>query len=130
MLASTGDGTVSDVSTLEDRTFASALGANTEPQVREAGIGGLLARGAKWAWNGAKYAWKNTNFDGPEPGAFYLNGRIVGVRWKQSQWGARLDVHPLPGSGGRPVLHINYGPLGKGEAAHVKLFDPNWLGRP
>jgi hypothetical protein len=27
------------------------------------------------------------------------------------------------------VLHVNYGPLGKGEAPHVKLFDPRWLGR-
>jgi len=128
MLASNSDGTVSDVSTLEDRTFASALGATGQPEVREAGIGGLLARGAKWAWNGAKYVWRNTNFDGPSPGAYHLNGRIAGVRWKQSQWGARLDIHPLD-PGGPPVLHINYGPLGKGEAAHVKLFDPRWLGR-
>lgn len=88
-----------------------------------------LGTAARWAWNGGKYVWKNTSFDGPSPGAYYLNGRIVGVRWKQSQFGVRLDVHPLPGSAGRPVLHLNYGPPGKGEASHVVLFDPNWLGR-
>jgi RHS repeat-associated protein len=88
-----------------------------------------LAAGAAAAARGARSIWKNLSFDGPSPGAYYLNGRIAGVRWKESQFGLRLDIHPLPGSGGRPVLHINYGPLAKGESNHLVLFDPNWLKR-
>lgn len=133
LFASNNDGTVTDVPTLEDSTFASALSAEAGgPQVQEASLGGAAARllgaAGKWVWNGAKYVWRNTSFDGPSPGAYHLNGRIVGFRWKQSQWGARLDIHPID-PGGPPVLHINYGPLGKGEAAHVKLLDPTWLRR-
>lgn len=76
------------------------------------------------------YVWKNTSFDGPSPGIWRANGRIAGVRWKKSQWGARLDLHPLPGSP-NPILHINYGPLSRGEAAHVRLWDPiDWWTRP
>jgi hypothetical protein len=74
--------------------------------------------------------WKNLSFDGPSPGVWRANGRIVGVRWKTSQWGARLDLHPLPGSP-NPILHINYGPLSRGEAAHIPLWDPiKWWNAP
>jgi hypothetical protein len=88
-----------------------------------------VAAGTAAASRQARNVWNNLSFDGPSAGAYYLNGRILGVRWKESQFGVRLDVHPLPGSGGSPVLHINYGPLGKGEANHIVLFDPNWLRR-
>jgi hypothetical protein len=59
---------------------------------------------------------------------WYANGRIFGLRWKQSQWGIRLDLHPLKGDPtNTPVLHLNIGPLGRGEAGHIRLFDPRWL---
>ncbi|HUD41089.1 MAG TPA: hypothetical protein VMR06_03735 [Dokdonella sp.] len=73
--------------------------------------------------SGVKNAWKNISFDGPSPGAAHANGRLLGVRWKGGQWGARLDLHPI-NSGNIPILHINIGPLGRGEANHIVLFDP------
>lgn len=77
---------------------------------------------------GTKSAWKNLSFDGPSPGALHANGRLFGVRWKGGQWGVRLDLHPI-NSGSTPILHINYGPAARGEAAHVVLFDPRWIKR-
>ncbi len=74
--------------------------------------------------------WRNLSFDGPSPGVWHANGRIAGVRWRNSEWGARLDLHPLPGSP-NPILHINYGPLSRGEAAHIRLWDPiEWWNAP
>jgi RHS repeat-associated protein len=75
---------------------------------------------------GVKGAWKNLSFDGPSPGGLHANGRLAGVRWKGSQWGMRLDLHPI-NSGKTPILHINFGPPGRGEAAHIVLFDPRWI---
>jgi hypothetical protein len=77
---------------------------------------------------GGSYVAKNTSVDGPSAGLAYMNGRIVGVRWKNSQFGVRLDLHPIPGSGATPVLHLNVGPLGRGEADHITIFDPRWIG--
>lgn len=68
-------------------------------------------------------AWRNLSFDGPSAGLANGNGRIFGIRWRQSQWGIRLDYHPLDGSG-VSVLHINYGALNRGEATHIVLYDP------
>jgi hypothetical protein len=77
-----------------------------------------------------RQTWRNLSFDGPSPGVWHANGRIAGVRWRNSEWGARLDLHPLPGSP-NPILHINYGPLSRGEAAHIRLWDPiQWWNAP
>jgi RHS repeat-associated protein len=77
-----------------------------------------------------KRLWDNLSFDGPSPGVWHASGRIFGVRWKRSQWGARLDLDPLPGSP-NPILHINFGPPARGEAAHVRLWDPvQWWSSP
>lgn len=73
-----------------------------------------------------KGAWRNLSFDGPSPGGMHANGRLAGVRWKGGQWGVRLDLHPV-NSGSTPILHINYGPAARGEAAHLILFDPRWI---
>lgn len=75
---------------------------------------------------GTKSTWRNLSFDGPSPGGLHANGRLLGVRWKGGQWGARLDLHPI-NSGSIPILHINYGPAARGEAAHLILFDPRWI---
>lgn len=83
-----------------------------------AASGGLIA--------GTKGAWRNLSFDGPSPGGLHANGRLLGVRWKGGQWGVRLDLHPI-NSGSTPILHINFGPLARGEAAHLILFDPRWI---
>ena len=69
---------------------------------------------------------KNISVDGPSPGVWHANGRIVGVRWKHGQWGIRLDLQPIDGSG-TAVLHLNIGRLGRGESAHIPLFDPRWF---
>ncbi|MET4616211.1 uncharacterized protein RhaS with RHS repeats [Stenotrophomonas sp. 2619] len=83
-----------------------------------AASGGLIA--------GTKGAWRNLSFDGPSPGGLHANGRLLGVRWKGGQWGVRLDLHPI-NSGSTPILHINFGPPARGEAAHLILFDPRWI---
>jgi len=94
------------------------------------GIAYDAAGGAEGISSGASALRKNITIDGPSPGARYMNGRIVGVRWKQSQWGIRLDIHPLKGDPtNTPVLHLNVGPLGRGEAGHIILFDPRWFGQ-
>ena len=79
-------------------------------------------------WSGARSTWRNLSFDGPSAGGMHGNGRLLGVRWRGGQWGMRLDLHPI-NSGSTPILHINYGPVGRGEAAHLVLFDPRWLRR-
>lgn len=89
-----------------------------------------LAAAGRVAAPALGYVWKNTSFDGPSPGVWYANGRVFGVRWKSSEWGARLDLHPLPGSP-NPTLHINFGPPARGEAGHIPLWDPvDWWTRP
>ena len=71
---------------------------------------------------------KNVSVDGPSSGLRHGNGRVVGFRWKKSQWGIRLDLHPLSGDPTHtPVLHINIGGPGRGEAGHIPLFDPRWF---
>lgn len=73
---------------------------------------------------------KNVSVDGPSPGVWHANGRILGLRWKSSEWGIRLDLHPMKGDpSNTPILHLNVGPLGRGEASHITLFDPRWLHR-
>lgn len=77
--------------------------------------------------NGKKFV-KNISVDGPSPGVWFANGRIFGLRWKESQWGIRLDLHPMKGDPtNTPVLHLNIGPPGRGEAGHLTLFNPNWF---
>lgn len=72
----------------------------------------------------------NISVDGTSAGAWHANGRILGMRWKESQWGIRLDLHPMKGDPtNTPVLHINAGPLGRGEASHIPLFNPRWFRR-
>lgn len=44
----------------------------------------------------------------------------------QGQWGLRIDLHPING-GSTPIIHINYGPAARDEAAHLVLFDPRWV---
>jgi hypothetical protein len=78
---------------------------------------------------GAKKLLENISVDGPAPGLWHLNGRIVGVRWKKSQWGIRLDLQPMKGDPtDTPVLHVNVGSLKPGESVHIKIFDPKWIG--
>ena len=77
---------------------------------------------------GVAFGWKNLSFDGPQPGLRHANGRIFGVRWKRSQWGIRLDLHSMKGDPtNTPVLHFNIGPLGRGEANHIPIYDPRWF---
>jgi hypothetical protein len=91
--------------------------------------GPYAAAGLGMALRKGRDTWRNLSFDGPDKGARYANGRLFGIRWKQSQWGVRLDIHPYKGDPtNTPILHINYGPLGRGEAAYLTLFDPRWLG--
>jgi len=76
----------------------------------------------------AKRFWGNLSFDGPDRGFVgYGNGRIAGVRWKGGEYGVRLDFHPLPETNGVSVLHLNFGPAGRGEAAHL-ILDPHYYG--
>ncbi|WP_191862954.1 RHS repeat-associated core domain-containing protein [Stenotrophomonas sp. AS012628] len=91
----------------------------------DAGIPYLAAASSPIA-RGVANTWKNLSFDGPSPGGLHANGRLAGVRWKGGQWGIRLDLHPIR-SEGTPILHINYGPANRGEAAHLVLFDPRWI---
>jgi RHS repeat-associated protein len=72
---------------------------------------------------------RNVSIDGPSPGGWHANGRIIGFRWKGSEWGVRLDLHPMKGDPtNTPVLHINYGSMKRGaESNHVVIFDPRWL---
>lgn len=75
-----------------------------------------------------KKVWNNLSFDGPNIGfSSYGNGRIAGVRWKGGAYGIRLDFHPLPESNGISVLHLNFGPAGRGEAGHL-ILDPHYWG--
>jgi RHS repeat-associated protein len=72
---------------------------------------------------------RNISIDGPSPGVWYGNGRIIGFRWKGGEWGARLDLHPMPGSGGRPILHGHIGPMG--EHNPIPIADPvQWWNSP
>lgn len=107
-------------------TAAAALGAGA--MAWEAGAP-YAAAATSGLISSAKGLYKNLSFDGPSAGAWHANGRLFGVRWKQSQWGARLDLHPLKHSGKTPILHINFGPPSRGEAAHLILFDPRWIRR-
>jgi RHS repeat-associated protein len=75
-----------------------------------------------------KWGIRNISIDGPSPGLAYGNGRIVGFRWNQSQFGIRLDLHPITPGSKTPVLHLNIGPPGRGEAGHIPIFDPRWFG--
>jgi hypothetical protein len=103
----------------ESRSPIRVVGAVFAPEIGAA---------ASAAWNSVRAAAKNVSIDGPSPGAWYANGRIVGLRWKQSQWGIRLDLHPMKGDPtNTPVLHLNVGPLGRGEAGHITLYDPRWF---
>lgn len=91
-------------------------------------VGYEAVGGAAGVAVGARALRKNISFDGPSPGAAYANGRLFGVRWKQSQWGIRLDLHPYKGDPtNTPILHLNVGRLSRGEASHITLFDPRWL---
>jgi len=77
---------------------------------------------------GARTLRRNISIDGPSPGAAYANGRLFGFRWKQSQWGIRLDLHPYKGDPtNTPILHLNVGNLSRGESSHITLYDPRWL---
>jgi len=82
--------------------------------------------GAEGVSSGAAAFKRNVSVDGPSPGLWHGNGRIIGLRWRQSQWGIRLDLHPLKGDP-TPILHLNIGPLGRGESNHIILFDPRWF---
>jgi hypothetical protein len=89
---------------------------------------GVTAGAASASWNSVRNAARNISVDGPSPGVWHANGRIFGLRWKQSQWGVCLDLHPLKRDPtNTPVLDLNVGPLGRGEADHIPLFDPRWF---
>jgi RHS repeat-associated protein len=73
----------------------------------------------------AKAVWSKLSFQGPDE-AFtkWGEGTIAGVRYGGS-FALRLDFHPLQGTMGRSVLHLNFGPGGKG---HLPLSWP--VGEP
>jgi uncharacterized protein RhaS with RHS repeats len=56
----------------------------------------------------AKTFWDDLNFDGPNPGLPYGNGRVCQIRYKK-QPAFRLDYQPIPGSKGEPRLHAHFG---------------------
>jgi RHS repeat-associated protein len=66
---------------------------------------------------------KNISIDGPSPGLAYANGRVFGIRYKGGQFVIRLDLHPVKGSNGSPVLHINYGSSSNAENHHITIVD-------
>jgi RHS repeat-associated protein len=57
----------------------------------------------------AKFA-KKLNFDGPNKGLAYGNGRVCQIRYKQRPV-FRLDYQPLPGSNNQPRLHFHVAPF-------------------
>lgn len=86
---------------------------------------GMLGRAA---FLGAGVFARNVSIDGPNKGfLLHGNGRIIGMRWKGGQFGIRLDFHPLPGTQGQSVLHLNWGSSATSENNHLILVEPNGL---
>ncbi|WP_396617476.1 RHS repeat-associated core domain-containing protein [Lysobacter soli] len=104
-----------------ERTEAQGAGGMTG-----AAIGGSLWGGIRYAPPALLYLRKNLRFDGPSPGLAYANGRVFGVSLRGSNVNVRLDYAPIPGSKGVPVLHLNFGKSGRGQAPHLVIWDPRW----
>ena len=116
-----------DISDETKETTALVVGG-TAAAATVVGVAPELAAASVAVVSRIKNVAKNISVDGPTPGVWHANGRIFGVRWKQSEWGIRLDLHPLKGDPtNTPVLHLNMGPLGRGEAGHFTIFDPRWF---
>ena len=62
----------------------------------------------------------NLKVDGPAA----RGGRICQLRWGNTPL-VRLDYHPIPGSGGQPVLHLNIGPGQGSNSIHIPIW-PLW----
>ena len=122
---------------LRELEVAPVTGAYTREEVMEqrlaygvgtavgAGTVACVAGGCKAIALGVVAFGKNISIDGPSAGLWHAQGRIIGLRWKESKWGVRLDLHGMRGDPtNTPVLHINYGPLNKGESNYIILYDP------
>ncbi len=111
-----------------DRTVTQGIGGATGAIVAVGTVAALEGGGFLWASTaaGIRYAWKNVRVDGPSAGLAYANGRVVGISWRGSNLNVRLDYAPIPGSKGTPVLHINFGKSGRGQAPHIVIWDPRW----
>ncbi len=70
-------------------------------------------------WEVAPVVAKNTKIDGPAA----RGGRILQLRYGSTPL-LRLDFHPIPGSDGKPVLHVNIGPGDGGDSIHIPLWLP------
>jgi uncharacterized protein RhaS with RHS repeats len=62
----------------------------------------------------------NLHFDGPKFNKDGITGRLGQLRWGSTPL-IRLDYHPIPGSGGNPVLHLNIGPSEGADSIHIPI---------
>jgi hypothetical protein len=68
---------------------------------------------------------QNLKIDGPQTNKDGATGRICQIRWGNTPL-LRLDYHAIPGSGGKPRLHLNIGPGQGKNSIHIPIPFDNW----
>jgi len=104
---------------LYDRMYSTQtpVAPNATPYVATSlGISGAAATTAV-AVPAARTVAANLRVDGPA----VRGGRICQLRWGGTPL-LRLDYHPIPGSSGTPVLHLNVGPGQGDESIHIQIW--------
>ena len=79
-------------------------------------FGGPFIRVGAKAANGARRVWRNVSIDGFSKGLKYANGRVFGLRYRNTPR-FRLDLHPNPSP---TRLHMHFGDL----KAHRPWYAP------